>query len=176
MNRISNERGVVLIAGLMILLILSLIGVTAMQATTLEERMANNFAQRSLAFQAAEAALRDAEAFLSGQSITSLQALSFSDAGTNGLYSPASPSSTPVWESVVWSDDAKTKVYSATGLDDVAAQPRYIIERLLPNRCDPPVDENLPKCQMVFRISARGVGANEISVVMLQSTCLSRLF
>ncbi len=171
----NNERGVVLIAGLMILLILSLIGVTAMQATTLEERMANNFAQRDLAFQAAEAALRDGETFLGGMSITALQELEFSATGTNGLFEPALSSAVPVWESANWSDNSKTILYSATALADVVP-PRYIVERLQPDRCEAPVDENLPKCQMVFRITSRGFGVNATSAVMLQSTYLSRLF
>ncbi len=172
----NNERGAVLIAGLMILLILSLIGVTAMQNTTLEERMANNFAQRDLAFQSAESALRDAEAFLGGMSITTLQALNFTATGTNGLFAPADADDVPVWGSVDWFDDDETIVYSATALEAVAAQPRYIVERLLPDRCEPPIDENLPKCQMVFRVTARGVGANLSSIVLVQSTYLSAVF
>jgi len=114
MNRIplkNNERGAVLIAGLMVLLILSLIGVTAMQTSTLEERMANNFAQRDLAFQAAEAGLRDAEGFLGGMSIPALQALNF--AGSNGLFAPASSGSDPVWESIDWTDTNQTIDYRA---------------------------------------------------------------
>lgn len=58
---LNNQRGVVLIASLLILLLLTLLGLTAMQTTTLEEKMAGNTSDRTLAFQAAEAALRDAE-------------------------------------------------------------------------------------------------------------------
>jgi type IV pilus assembly protein PilX len=171
----SNERGVVLITALMVLLIMSLLGVTAMQTTTLEERMSNNFAQRELAFQASEAGLRDAEAFLRGMSITTLQGLSFTFTGTNGYFAPPT-SGTPVWDSLDWTDNTKTIAYSATALAIVAAQPSYIVERLLPDRYIPPVGEDLPKYQMVFRITSRGVGANTTSVVMLQSTYLSPIF
>lgn len=58
------QRGAVLITGLIFLVILMLIGTTAMQGTLLEERMAGNLRDETLAFQAAEAALRSGEQFL----------------------------------------------------------------------------------------------------------------
>ena len=61
---ISRQRGVVLVTGLIFLVILTLLGVTAMQTTILEERMAGNLRDENLAFQAAEAALREGELFL----------------------------------------------------------------------------------------------------------------
>ena len=57
-NPLNNQRGVVLVAGLLILVILSLLGITTMQTSTIEEKMTSNMSQRQLAFQAAEAALR----------------------------------------------------------------------------------------------------------------------
>jgi len=43
------------------LLLLTIIGITGMQVSGLEEKMAGNSKERNLAFQAAEAGLRDAE-------------------------------------------------------------------------------------------------------------------
>ena len=56
-----RERGAVLIVALLFLVMLTLLGVTAMTGTTMEERMAGNARDNSIAFQAAEAALRDAK-------------------------------------------------------------------------------------------------------------------
>lgn len=56
----SRERGAVLIVTLLFLVILTMLGVTAMTGTTMEERMAGNARDGSIALQAAEAALRDA--------------------------------------------------------------------------------------------------------------------
>lgn len=53
------ERGAVLIVALLFLVMLTLLGVTAMTSTTMEERMAGNSRDAGIAFQAAEAALRD---------------------------------------------------------------------------------------------------------------------
>ncbi len=51
---VARQRGAVLIVGLLILLVLTLLGVTAMKSTTLEERIAANDQYRTEAFQAAE--------------------------------------------------------------------------------------------------------------------------
>src|SRR6202012_4290395 len=68
----SQQRGVVLFVALILLLILSLLGVTAARMQTTEERMARNEDNRQIGAQAAEAALRAAEAGL-----------------TSGVYPPA---------------------------------------------------------------------------------------
>ncbi len=57
----KEQSGVVLFVALMLLVILSMIGVTVARMQTVEERMARNENNRQLATQAAEAALRDAE-------------------------------------------------------------------------------------------------------------------
>lgn len=57
----QQQFGVSLIVGLIFLVALTLLGVIAMKNTLLQERMAGGMRDRSLAFQAAEAALRDAK-------------------------------------------------------------------------------------------------------------------
>jgi type IV pilus assembly protein PilX len=61
-----NQSGAVLIVSLIMLLLLTLIGASSMQTTSLEEKMAGNLRDRNLAFQAAESALRDAEQDIRG--------------------------------------------------------------------------------------------------------------
>ncbi len=56
-----KERGAALVVALIMLVIMALLGVAAMQNTTMEERMAGNLRQQYRAFQAAEAGLRRAE-------------------------------------------------------------------------------------------------------------------
>ncbi len=62
----DHQQGIALVVGLIFLLLMTLIGVTAIQTTSLDERMAGNVRDRNLAFQAAEAALRDAEQDIRG--------------------------------------------------------------------------------------------------------------
>ena len=59
-NSHYRQRGAVLIVALIFLVILTMLGVTAMTGTTMETRMAGNARDLGVALQAAEAALRDA--------------------------------------------------------------------------------------------------------------------
>ncbi len=58
-----DESGAALIVALIMLLLITIVGVSAMQTTTMEEKMAGNLRDRHVAFQAAEAALREGEAY-----------------------------------------------------------------------------------------------------------------
>lgn len=55
------ERGVALVVALVLMVVATLIGLAGIRGTSLQERMSANMYDRSLAFQRAEAALRDAE-------------------------------------------------------------------------------------------------------------------
>lgn len=61
-----GQRGTILFVSLIILLLLTILGVTAMSNVTMEERMAGNLRDANLAEEAAEAALRSGEAWLTG--------------------------------------------------------------------------------------------------------------
>ena len=54
------QRGAVLIVSMLFLVILTILGITAMSGTTLEHRMAGNTRDHATRNEAAEAALRDA--------------------------------------------------------------------------------------------------------------------
>ena len=57
----TTQRGAALYVAMIMLLLLTLIGVAAMQVASLQQRMATNFNDFSLAFQRAEGALRQSE-------------------------------------------------------------------------------------------------------------------
>ncbi len=57
----NTQRGLALPVGLMMLAMLTVLGVSSMQTTNLQSRMANNVQLQDSAFQAAEAALRFGE-------------------------------------------------------------------------------------------------------------------
>ena len=59
--RIRHQRGASLVVVLILLLVMTLLGLAILRGTLLEERMTANLYDRSLAFQSAEGALRDAE-------------------------------------------------------------------------------------------------------------------
>ena len=81
-NSCRAQTGVVLVISLIILLLLTLIGLSAMQTTSLEEKMAGNFRDKNLAFHVAESALRVAE-----NSLPSILSSAYNPACTGGLCS-----------------------------------------------------------------------------------------
>ncbi len=64
---IARQRGSALIFSLVILLVMTLIGISSMSSATLEETMAANDRAQKLAFQNAERVLRQAEQMLAGR-------------------------------------------------------------------------------------------------------------
>jgi type IV pilus assembly protein PilX len=165
-----NERGAVLITGMVLLLLLTLFGVAAMQGATLQERMAGNLEQNDLAFQAAEAGLRDAEAWLRAQVV--LPAFD----GTGGCYTPASPATGSHWKNIDWNEAANFRTYQAGDLGDPPPYPlpRYIIEYMATVNIETEgsvkfEDEGEAEYGM-YRVTSRGVSPNGRSTVMLQTT------
>lgn len=160
------QAGMSLIMGLLFLALLSLLGLAGMSVSSLEERMASNTQDRTLAFNAAETSLRDCEMVLQGASLPVFN-------GTNGMYQPAALGATPVWKSINWTAANTTRVHATTPTG-AAAAPRCIIEELpaLPNsggNDSLAAGRPLPDVGM-YRITARGVGAKPGTVVVLQST------
>jgi type IV pilus assembly protein PilX len=122
LHLIARENGSALIVALTFLLLLTLLGTTAMRGATMQERMAGNTRDWNVAFQAAEAALREAEAFLQTTPVLP----DFLD--QSGLYQLNSPSR-PVWAGVAPSDGNGFITY-AGALADSAQPPRYYVEDL----------------------------------------------
>ncbi len=158
-----KQRGAVLIMSLLFVLILAFIGVASTQTTSLELKMAANSRDRDLAFQAAEAALTDAENFLKNT-----EPLPSFDGAEPGLIQPAEVDSAPRWLSLDWASESR--VYSGA-LDGIAEPPRYIIEELPPMPMPGgSLQSNMPLTEKGwYRITARGSGSSATSMVLLQS-------
>ncbi len=161
-----RQAGLSLIMGLLFLALLALLGLAAMNVSLLEERMAGNAQDRTLAFNAAEAALRDCETVLQAANLPVFD-------GSNGLYQPAAIGADPVWESIDWNASGTTRVVATTPAG-AAAAPRCIIEELpaltgLDGNDSRAAGRTQPETN-IYRVTARGVGANPVTVVMLQTT------
>ncbi|MBT8112908.1 MAG: hypothetical protein KJO47_04430, partial [Gammaproteobacteria bacterium] len=64
--KIKQQQGAVLAVSLIMLLLLTMLGITGMQTTSLEEKMAGNTNNLNLSFESSETALRVGEQFLNG--------------------------------------------------------------------------------------------------------------
>jgi len=170
----KNQRGVALFISLVLLLVLTIIGVSAVQTTSLEERMARNTHDSVLAFESAEVALRAGETFLRNNVVSTA---GFLPAGANnGLWKASNYAQTERWEQAnIWSG-ANSVVVAANTITGVAEQPRYVIEWVASvQRNDNPYLQGSSYSALVdrieiFRITARGVGGTANARVLLQST------
>ena len=176
--RAERQQGIALITGLIFLVVLTLLGVTAARMAGLEERMSGNMRDRSLAMQAAEMTLRDAERdILGGAGITRNPRISglanfdrnctngLCNNGTAGANSGTNWAVTPVW-SIVSMTAAPSVAFGmntgATLIPGLSAAPRYLIEGFMKNVSGggAPVP--------FYRITVRAQGANPNTVVWLQ--------
>lgn len=164
-----QQRGAVLIISMIILLLLTILGVTSMQGTNLEERMAGNMRDRHVAFEAAEAAIADAEAFLDTVALTS----SFRS-NTAGLYDGTHLN---LWKTLDWTDaDKYRSAADIASSHGVYTSPKYIIEYIAEPALSSETKTNLDNYggssggggAGLFRVTARGTGGSDNSVVFLQ--------
>lgn len=162
----SPQRGVALIISLILLLVMSLLGVAAIRGVAMEERMAGQTYDRSLAFQATEAALRGAEKLIETKPADPSAA---GCAVVSGLKLCSTPlaSDTPRWTSssfTGWQDAA------TVGSGSLAVTPQYFVEFLGTGfPCDPSDNINNLNCKR-YRVTARSRDNSDgRASVMLQS-------
>lgn len=174
------QRGASLIMVMMILIIVSLLGVGGAQIALMSERGARNDRDMQIAWQAAEAALIDAEfdmtdaasarkALFDGKNRTAF----VPGCGTSGTavgLCAVTASGKPAWLTVDFTDtnsNAATTEFGAmsgrvfpvgAGVQS-AKKPRYIIEL---------VEDPLDKKSLVYRVTAMGFGPRADIQAMLQ--------
>ena len=163
------QHGATLVVVLILLLVMTLLALASMRGTILEERMSANQYDRSLAFQAAEAALREGEAKAAGRPNPPTGGGCTDD----GVCALPEPDATPLWQSsAVWA--AAPVVVVEMG--ELKAQPKYIVELLADDvppkgSCTTSGDVSDSTCtgtERRYRITARSQEAGRADV-MLQS-------
>lgn len=168
-----GQAGAALIVSLIMLLLLTIVGVSSMRNTAMQERMAGNLRARAIAFERAEKGLRAAEAIAASDG----DSVAYSNGNTNGRYNGRwqedSNLSSPRWsdlESNLWTNDG-------TDVDgDGEADYGFILEQL----GQVPRDENcqfdgsatsVPGCYlMMYLITAQAEVPNTGATVVLQTT------
>jgi type IV pilus assembly protein PilX len=174
-----SQQGIVLVTSLLILVMITLLALSLVGTSVFEERMAGNTRDRTLAFEAAEFALREAQDVLSNPVLPAFT----TTGGSGGHYRDLDTSVGGVTEEVFWRNYvwggatgttppipnavtvAKTNVV-VTG----QAQPQYVLEEFPAISCVgvskkwPP-----PPARNVYKITARGQGQTTEAVVILQA-------
>lgn len=165
----KRQQGAVLVISLLILIVLTLIGLTGMQTTTMEERMAGNMRDRYVAFQAAELARSEA--------------LDWLDART--ARPAASPCTGPPcdvmtlnahdflsWDHTSWTNNGRA--YTGT-VAEVNTQPRFVVEEHMPvEDSGGLVLGQVPKVRWFYRVTSRGTGLSDEAQVIIQASYARR--
>lgn len=170
----DRQRGAVLAVSLILLMVVTLIAVSSMQGTMLEEKMAGNTLDRNLAFQSAESAVREAEITIEG--VASLGNLD----GTAGLFglTDAEPEAT---YAVTWTD-ANNHVVTDASYGAYQA-PQYFVKHFTTVTGTEGAlnmsgygDNKGSGDVSVFKITARGTGGSTDSAEVILRTHYGRIF
>ncbi len=172
-----KQRGAVLIVALIFLLVMTILIMASVRGTVLQERMAGNLYDRSLAFQAAEAALREGERY----ALETAPKPTATACDTNGNCGKPDPAAQPVWL-VATNWDKAHNVNDGHGhviqIGDLPVPPQFLIELLADNMpevnlCESTAVNPDAPCYagpegLRYRITARSGEAGR-AVVVLQS-------
>lgn len=119
MGHVARQRGAALLMSLVILLVLTLLAVSGMQGSVMQERMATAQREGVIALEAAEAGLRQAEQVLDG--LTDL-----TDFGsTNGFYLATDTDLPSPYAAATW-DPSGTSSAAGTAVNGLT--PRFYFE------------------------------------------------
>ena len=174
-HSLQRQRGMSMVVVLLFLVIMMGLGTSAIRTATIEEKLSGNERDQQIAFEAAEASLRDGERYARA----TLTAGSGFNAGcANGLCQP-STNATTQWDTIDWTAVVPRDYGALTGAGTypdgtVSRVPRFIVE-LLPDMTPGPGNSiglgsrSLAGAGTPFRITAVGWGRRASTQVMLQS-------
>lgn len=186
----QRQSGVALAIALILLVVMTLLGLSGVRTVGLEEKMASNTYDRSLAFQAAEAALRVGEEAAQAQAIAGNAGFpAYVDADntcpaaaintcTGGLCARPDKDCEARWTAAAFNWTTKTNSAAVLNLGPLAGGvPRYFVEYLGNNYPNDPDDPNscgagpgTPGCTaMRYRVTAISNAGAGRAGVMLQS-------
>jgi hypothetical protein len=164
----ARQRGVALIIGLVILVVLALLGVSAYSVATQDERIAGNARDHSRAQDAAETMLRACEYYVESSKPVF-------DGSVPGMY-PA-PAAGGVWvgeSTIPWTQPAYVLPNAATLNPEWSQAPQCLVEEFALSNNDKGVSPaGLPTQQQgpmrVAHVAARGYGLSKNTQVTLVS-------
>lgn len=183
----ARQRGFSLITTLILLVVVTVLGIAASQMVLMSERTSRFDRDSQIAFQAAEAALVDAELDIQGPNTSATKRMNLFEpknkvnfsagCGTGtlrGLCAQAEAGQKPVWYQVDFTDEsanAKTvKFGEFTGREFAVGEtgirpeiaPRYIVEVI------PDPTPTASPADVLYRITAMGFGPRKETQVVLQ--------
>ncbi len=185
-NLPGSQQGMALITGLLLLMVLTLLGITAMDNAVMEETMVKNQRDKQVAFQAAESAMVDGFGWLDIQPRRprSDGLVPFGNGATGVVVNTPNTLTNanainPTW----WAGNGLPygEATNATEIAGVAAQPRHITEEFVPAqarsiRDDLVVSRDYATSpgRQFYRISSQGSGFSATTQVVVQGIYVKR--
>lgn len=157
----NKHQGAALIVGLIFLLVLTMIGVTTIQTSSLEERMAGNRRDSYVALLATETALRSAEGLVNtwteGAPVFNVTTV------------PPTPAPDPNL-AASWSAANSRELTGFVGLQTNGNNPRFMLEKADETTINTENTGITKKDSEVFYVTARSTGASGTAQVTVQSS------
>lgn len=168
----AKQKGMVLIVGLVMILLLTIIGVAAIRGSGLQERMTFNMRDKTVSFLATESGLRACETTAVGfANPPATPCLPGSGLCNNLNGTPNAVNS----DSVAWQN--LTGAIAGLNVPNVAVQPRCLVEviQTCTAACAAKRGESIETCRKLggcvdTRVTVIGTGAEQTTQSVLQST------
>ena len=176
----NPQRGVALIASMVILLVLTILAIASMRMGTLQERMTHNLRESTIALNGAESALLDGERWINTQVLATGGTPDAKNACADPCTSPVQVWGEDIPEiTAIWITANGNVVDQANNLTLVSSSPKYVIEKLAFDparaRSSLVIQTGLPQSgQQYFRVTADSPGRNNKTQSILQSIYATR--
>lgn len=160
-----HQQGATLAISLILLFLATIVGVSTIRSTLLEEKMSDNAQDKSRAFEAAESALIAGENYILGLTEEPIPSASCS------VY----PCVQNLYDSLFLEEKdntwwaANSASYS-TSLSEVNSAPRYTVEFVRFVADTPVIGKGTPSGSFYYRVTAKGTGASDNARAVLQTT------
>lgn len=168
----TRQQGAVLFIAIILLLIMTLIGATAMKMTTSEERQSGIIQDIEVAFQRTESNLRGGEQVIKDLSVAPIAKSSPADSLSGGVYQTGPTIGGKTYQN--WRNaghtDFNTAAQGSSTTPLASTDPVFVVEEIaivsdVLNLGDPPA-----QIRHFFRITASGTGNDTATHALLQST------
>jgi type IV pilus assembly protein PilX len=170
----ARQRGAILIVSMLLLLVLTILALATMRASTSQERMAGNVRDVGLSFQSTESAVRAAEERINAldeypNRCTDVAAC---DPATE-VYALGVLPDVRLEDEDWWAD--RGLEYGVAGeqeIERVTDDPTFVVEAMGFDRDS--LDPNEPEGRWVYRIYGRGTGGTDVAQSVVESTFTRR--
>jgi type IV pilus assembly protein PilX len=167
---ILSTAGTTLAIALVVLLVLSIISITALQTSVFEDKMTNNLADKDLSFQTAETSLVNAEKWILGLILEPIEKSTCDQYPCVRIFN--NTLEFPILTNSWWQGNSGT--YTVP-LNHITEAPRTYLEHYRFVNDNLTIGNGAPTGYHYYRVTSRGVaGGNNTAVTILQTSVMRR--